>query len=170
MPTPTYDLLYSNVLTGNTTNVSISGFSSAYSDLILVLDGVAATGGGSSDFYPRLQFNSDTGSNYAWQSLQGNGTTASANSGLNETGLQIANGAFFTTGTTGRGQYIAQIFQYANSTIKKSVLSRAIRANLATEILSSNWNNLAAITSILLYSSNGTQMASGTTIYLYGIV
>lgn len=162
--TATYDLIYSNVLGSNTTSITISAISASYRDLVLVIDGQA----GNADFFPRLRFNSDTGNNYSWVNVQGNGTTAASFNGSPENGQQIANGVFFST--TSRTMIISQIMDYSATDKHKTLLTRANRANQATEMLGGRWNNNSAITSIQLYSGNGNSLAAETSIYLYGIV
>lgn len=162
--TATYDLIYSNVLDTNQTSITISSLGSSYRDLVLVIDGQ----GGNGDFYPRLRFNSDTGNNYSWVNGQGNGTNAESFNGSPENGQQIANGVFFST--TSRTMIICNIMDYSATDKSKTILSRANRANQATEMVAGRWNNNSAITSIQLYSGNGNSIAAATTIYLYGIV
>jgi hypothetical protein len=168
MPTTTHTLLYSNVLASNATTVTISGFASTYRDLILVISGTS-TG----NFYPRLQFNGDTAANYSWQSIEGAGTTPSANSGLNETGAQLTNGAFAASATTDRAHWNVNLMNYSNTSTTKLLFSRAIKAGSGTsgttELVTARWNSSSAITSILLYSSNGANLATGSTIYMYGV-
>jgi hypothetical protein len=164
VPTATYDLLYSNTLSSNTTTVTISGFASSYRDLILVIQGLGSTG----DFYPRLQFNSDTGSNYSWQSITSSASVVNAYQSLSETGLQIGNSVYISTGD--RALYISNINDYSATNIHKTVITRANRYNLGPEIIASRWANTSAITSIYLYSSNGNGLATGSTINLYGVI
>jgi hypothetical protein len=161
--TTTYDLLYSNVLTTNTTSVTISSISSAYRDLILVIDGIA----GNADFFPRIRFNGDTGSNYSWVNAQGTGSSSGSFSGT-ETGQQLGNAVSFATTT--RTMIVSQIMDYSTTDKHKASLTRANRANQATEMLAGRWANTSAITSIQLYSGNGNSLGPDTVIYLYGIV
>ena len=161
--TATYDLLYSNVLTTNTTSVTISSISSSYRDLVLVIDGIA----GNADFFPRVRFNSDTGSNYSWTNAQGNGSTTASFSGT-DTGQQLGNAVFFSTTT--RTMIISQIMDSSATDKHKTLLTRSNRANQATEMLAGRWANTSAINSIQLYSANGNSLGPDTSIYLYGIV
>lgn len=164
MPTPTYDLIASNVLTTNTTSITFSSISASYRDLVLVIDGA----GGNGDFYPRLQFNSDTGANYAWLDMQGNGSSSQSSFGNTETGQQIANGVFFSI--SNRTQIIANILDYSTTNKHKTSISKSSRANQVTALVGGRWANTAAINTIRLYSANGNSLATDTTIYLYGIV
>lgn len=164
MPTTTYDLIASNVLSVATASITFSSISASYRDLVLVIDGE----GGNGDFFPRLQFNSDTASNYSWLNAQGNGTTTASFFSNSETGQQIGNGVYFSI--SNRTQVTAQIFDYSMTNKHKTILSRANRANLGTEMLAGRWASTSAINTIRLYSSNGNTLAAGTSIYLYAIV
>ena len=167
MPTVTHDLLYSNLLSTNTTSVTISGFSSAYTDLILVI-----TGNSTGTFSPRLQFNGDTASNYMWQSMEANSNTPVAFNSLSETGLQLANSATASITNAERANWYVNILGYKGTSQAKPVFSRGVKGGSTgvSEFLFSSWKSTSAITSILLYSSNGNNLTTGSTIYMYGVL
>lgn len=163
-----YILISSQTLGSNTTTVTFNSVPTTLNgktlrDLVLVIDGA----GGNGDFYPRLRFNSDTGTNYHWVSAQGNGSSASTFTGSGENGQQLSNGVFFSTSQ--RTMIYSQVFDFTQTNKHKSVLSRANRGNQGTEMLSGRWASTSAITSVLLYSGNGNSLATGTVVSLYGI-
>lgn len=165
MPTPTYDLLASNVLSSNATSVTFSSLNTigaGYRDLILV-----ANGSSLSDFYPRVRFNGDTANNYFHVNMEGNGAGLGSFFGQ-ENGLQIANGVWWATSQ--RNILICNFFDFATTDKHKTTLTRNNRADRGTEALAGRWASTSAITSIEFYSSNGASIASGSSFYLYGIV
>jgi hypothetical protein len=162
MPTPTYDLIASNVLTTSATSVTFSSLpSTGYRDLVLVVTAIGATSpqGG-------LRFNGDTGSNYAWVRATGDGSSASSFSNTTDYARAMSI-AEFSTGVGGLN--VVQIFDYATTDKHKAVLSRANGSSTAVEMIASRWANTAAITSITYLSGSAREFDSGSTFYLYGI-
>lgn len=162
MPTPTYTPLATKTLTSSASSVTFSSITGAYRDLVLVVNGA----GGNGDFYPRLRFNNDTTSSYSWIAARGDGTTAASFSGT-ENGQQITNGVYLSISNP--ALIITHIMDYSATDKHKCSLTRANRANLATEMLAGRWASTAAITNIQFYSSNGNTLASGATLTLYGV-
>ena len=162
MPTPTYDLIASNVLGSNADNVTFSSIPSTYRDLVLVITARVTTGNNSG----WLRFNSDTGSNYNRIAMQGNGTTAATSNAAAQNNLYISNTDAWSATT--RAMATIQIFDYATTNKHKSGLIRADRSDGAVSAMAFRWASTSAITSILI-DTDGTY-ASGSTFYLYGIV
>lgn len=161
MPTPTYDLLASNVLSSSASSVTFSSIPSTYRDLVLVTSIL-----GTSDTYFRFQFNGDTGSNYETINMAGNGSTASSSTTSSTGGyLNFRN----SSGTTERILSITSVMDYSATNKHKTSLIRANTSSLFTEAIANRWANTAAITSMLIYPQAGN-FASGSTFYLYGIV
>lgn len=156
----TYTPIASQTLTSAQSSVTFSSISSAYTDLVVIIEGAMTV---SSDM--RIQFNSDGGSNYSNTTLEGNGTTAQSARWSNQTKLIVNN---FATGT-GRGNFSLFIMNYANTTTFKTVLHRMAFAGNATEAGAGLWRSTAAITSMELFA-NATTWISGSTFTLYGIL
>ena len=158
MPTPTYNLIASNVLTSSASSVTFSSIPATYRDLVLVVTLVASTN--STAF---VRFNSDSGANYSYVRMQGNGSTATsfANSGVTSIWEQGAD--------ENPNQYLLQIMDYSATDKHKTVLSRLNRPTAAVWGLTSRWANTSAITSISWEAASGTYN-SGSSWYLYGIV
>lgn len=163
----TYTPIATQTLASNQTTVTFSSISSAYTDLVLILQ-VA---------YPPswvdtwLQFNGDTATNYSNTILSGNGT--SATSIRASTQAYIALVSTGEASTLGASQIIVSINNYANATTNKTILSRAGTAGTAsagfgTDAVVGLWRSTAAVTSILL-KPNGGYFATGSTLTLYGI-
>lgn len=119
----------------------------------------------------RYQYNSDTGSNYAWHRLYGDGATATSDQ--TNTTTQILGGVLVEGAATASrfGVNIIDILDYASTSKYKT--SRALYgADLNGSgyvFLSSGlWMSTSAITSIKLYPTSGN-FAQYTSFQLYGI-
>jgi hypothetical protein len=123
-----------------------------------------------------MQFNSDTGTNYSRHNIQGTGSAVVANGDANLTFITLADGMWGTSTGGSFGVSIVDILDYANTNKYKTVrvLSGVdFNGTLAgyggyVGILSGNWRNTNAITSIKINAQTGnfTQYSSFA---LYGI-
>jgi hypothetical protein len=122
-----------------------------------------------------LQFNSDTGSNYSWHYLQGNGSTAASGAGTSQISIWTWLGAGSTSGANIFGAQITDILEYSNTNIYKTVRNlggldlNSATTNAAMNLTSGNWRNTAAITSIKITPGFGTSFSQYTQFALYGI-
>lgn len=143
----------------STTSVTFSSISALYRDLVLVINGTNSV-----DANLYLRFNSDSGSNYDYALMYGNGSSAVAGSG-NQTGIFFNNVARIGTA---QSQFEINILDYAQTNKKKTLLASADRAGAATERYVFRWDNTAAITTIACIVASGNLVA-GTTFTLYGV-
>lgn len=158
----TYEPIYSTTFSTTYASFTLTGLSTAYTDLVVVLGWVAGTDGQA--IY--MRFNSDTASNYSDTRLvSGGGGTGSYRSTANGSGIYAG-----VTGTTGSvpSTLIANIMNYSNATTYKTVLCRQSNTgNVAAHV--GLWKKTPeAITSITFDLSSGTY-GIGTTINIYGI-
>ena len=152
----TYTPISSTTFGSNTTSLTFSSISSAYTDLVIVIGGIFTA-----DISGGLTFNSDTGSNYTTTRMYGTGTAATTNS--SNSGTQMA----FTTGKGDtRYTFIINIMNYSSSSTYKPVLVKGAMDMASARI--GTWLSTSAINSINL-TANGGQFVAGTTITLYGI-
>lgn len=158
MPTPTYDLIASNVLTSSASSVTFSSISGSYRDLILICE-VLGSGG---NVNLLLTFNSDTGNNYSTVTMVGDGTVTESTS-FTQGNIPGIGGT-----TTSRGLTIYQIMDYATTDKHKTTLLRWNRSDLSVSARASRWANTAAITSVTA-TTTANNYAIGSTFYLYGI-
>lgn len=158
MMTATYDLVSSNVLGSATSSIVFSSIPSTYRDLVLVVDTTAST-----NATALVRFNSDSGSNYSYVRMQGNGSAASTISSNSVTSL------WEQTVDTNRDQFILQIMDYSATDKHKMVISRHNRPTAATWAILSRWANTSAISSLSFETASGT-FSAGSSFYLYGIV
>lgn len=159
MPTPTYDLIASNVLGSSASSVTFSSISGSYRDLVLVVN---ATAGGNN---LTLRFNSDSGSNYNIVWANGNGSTAVSNSESSQTQMRLTTASYITSV---RNTNISQIMDYSATNKHKTVLARG-NGEFGVDMIAGRWASTSAITSVQAICDGGN-FDSGSTFYLYGIV
>jgi hypothetical protein len=123
---------------------------------------------------PAMRFNSDSGSNYSYHRMYGDGAAPGADSGASQT-LMYAIGLATDLNTAGIfGVAIWDILDYANTNKYKTVRALAGFDNNRTSdagvvgINSGSWRNTDAVTSITLLP-NVNDWAVGSTFALYGI-
>jgi len=154
----TYEPIATTTLGSGSATVNFNSIPSTYTDLKLIYTGSA----GNINFI--IQLNSDSGSNYSYTLIQGDGTSATSSSS--------------TSQTSGRGGYISttqisfieiDFFSYAGSTNKTFLASSSADMNGSGVIrrLVNLWRSTSAITSINL--SNTVSFNTGSTFTLYGI-
>jgi hypothetical protein len=157
----TYKPLQSVVLTSATSSVTFSGIDQSYSDLILTCNSQITTGTPTI----RLQFNSDTGSNYSATIVYGDGSSPGS--------VRVSNEASVNSGIclVEFGSTTIHINNYSNTTTYKTVLCnyRGITAAYGEAGAKVGlWRNTAAISTITIFPSTST-FAAGSTFSLYGI-
>lgn len=152
-------------LSATSTSVTFTGIPGSYTDLVLVssLATTSGTGGYS------VRFNGDTGTNYSFTSLNGNGTSATSSRYSNEVGIRIAWQGQANT-ILGSQVSITSIPNYSNSTTYKNALTRDNNASVGLSAVIGTWRNTAAITSLTIWTPDAITFAIGTTFTLYGIV
>lgn len=165
MPTPTYDLLTSSVLSSNSTNVTFSSLNviaAGYTDLILVADII----GNTSASNPAIRFNGDANNVYHMVNMHGDtfgiGGTYNTN-----TAYRCTLRADTQPNTSRRALFTVNLYDFTKS-IEKSVFSRASTTS-GVEATMGRWRNTSAITSVswvALSDSFGPTSA----FHLYGLV
>lgn len=153
---------------GGASNITFSSIPQIYTDLILKFSTRCATGG-AADVAATL--NNDSGSNYPYRRLQGNGSSASSGNGT-----YTAMVAGSSTGSTDTANTFANSELYIPNYISsnyKSGSTDAVTENNATTayatLQAGLWNNTSAITSISLFNTGGQNFAQYSTATLYGI-
>ncbi len=156
MSTNTYVALATQTLGSAAASVTFSSISSAYTDLVLVCS-YSKSAAARLD----IQFNGDTGNNYSYTRVSGNGTSATSD--------RISNFAVIDGGYTNTtmATSVIHIMNYSNTTTNKTTLIRANSTAEGTGAFVALWRNTAAITSITLGGSNN--LVAGSTFSLYGI-
>ena len=155
----TYTPIATTTLSSSQSSVSFSSISGSYTDLIMIINAKAT----SSVVNHRIQFNSDTGSNYSWTRLFGNGSSAQSDRGSSNASILIGE-----VDTTQMSADIVHFQNYANSTTYKTVLTRSGNVSYNSETTVGLWRSTSAITTITIITSS-QQFASGSMFTLYGI-
>ena len=160
----TYEKIATTTLGSNQATITFSSISASYTDLVLIVS--AQQTPALNTQYIRL--NSDTGSNYSYSILTGNGSTVL--SARNNNSDAWYSGYYGVPPTDSYGIEIYNFQNYANTTTYKTGLSRTNRASGGLDTMASLWRNTAAITSIT-YGITGISafLTSGSTFTLYGI-
>lgn len=146
-------------------SISFSSISSSYTDLRLIIN-VAGTSVDQRQI--RLQFNNDTGTNYSFTQLAGDGASASSNRSISVSYINCAwHGSSLTIPTF----YAIDLFSYSGST-NKTVLCRTNEdknGSGATAAVVGLWRSTSAINRIDIVLNTGN-LNTGTTATLYGIL
>lgn len=157
----TYEPIATTTLANSTTaEVTFSSIPSTYTDLVLVIAGkqqVATT--------VKLVFNGDTGTNYSYTRLSGNGSSAASERYSDQNNVPIAYGG------TEWYNIITPIMNYSNTTTYKTLLSRSNPPTQFTFAYVGLWRSTSAINSIKVTTDNLslTYFTSGSMLTLYGI-
>ena len=163
-PSGAFESIASATGTGSSGTITFSSIPSTYQSLQIRFFARKTTG---TDRI-RLQFNSDTGSNYAWHFLRGDGAVSAAG-GATQTLIDYCGYGLSTTDIGGVG--IIDIHDYASTTRYKTVRTfNAYDLNAAGELYISSglWMSTSAISSITITLQAGN-FATTSTFALYGI-
>jgi hypothetical protein len=158
-----YDSLATVTVGTAVSSITFAGIPSGYKHLQIR----AISKGAGSTTNTTYQFNGDTGSNYSWHLLYGQGSSALAAGGANATfiylGTQSATADTFST-------QIIDVLDYADTNKYKTTRNLVgYENNSAGEVglFSGSWRNTAAVTSITFSLSTSFQQYS--TFALYGV-
>jgi hypothetical protein len=166
----TYEPIVTTTLGSAASTITFSSIPSTYTDLRLVLTGKCIhTSPTQGTIIAR--FNGDTGSNYSYTWIYGNGSAATSSTASSLTGQRlwfaadtaISNLASLAT---------LDIFNYAGSTFKTMLHEHSNDDTTAAITVGRRvllWRSTSAITSIELSNLSFTDYAAGTTATLYGI-
>lgn len=148
---------YTPIATTTTSGSSytFSSIPSTYTDLVVVFSGTNASNTG-------IQFtlNSDTGSNYSYTQIYGDGTSAASN----------RNTTYSSYAYIGTSQSVAifQFMNYSNTSTYKTTLYRGNNPGSAVNAGVGLWRSTSAINQIAFTTFAGGNF-SNTQITLYGI-
>ncbi len=131
----------------------------ALRDLVLIFDGTLSSSSGNI----RVQFNGDTSSSYTYVFMLGSGSGSGASGAGNFDGVLGG-----VVGASIRSAQIFQVMDYSATDKHKTVLNRSASQNDNVYAIVSRWPSNTAVNSIRVIVS-GVNLASGTTISLYGV-
>ena len=166
-------LIQRTTLSSNTATVTFSSIPSTYKSLQIRYLGRSTTTGTTVGDNLNIQFNSDTGTNYVYHQLLGNGASATASGATAQASTNFQNALPRNTVTSNIfGVGIVDIVDYANTSKNKTVRSMYGTDTNGTEgkiyLESALWLNTAAISTITLAPQSNSFLA-GSTFALYGI-
>ncbi len=160
----TYEPIATTTLSTTATSITFSSISGTYTDLLIVCNVLPST---NQSFNLRVGNGSiDTGTNYSYTRLFGNGSSASSDRGSNTANPWGSWGVNAQANTP--LIFMTQIQNYSNTTTNKTYLTRI--ADDYTQYVGaivSLWRSTSAINTVSLVSASN--MNSGTNVTLYGI-
>lgn len=168
----TYTTIATTTLSSSASSVTFSSISGAYTDLEMIIQARStAAGNGREDF--RIRLNGDTGTNYSYTFIRGNGSAASSGRASSQNYADAMYQESNSSSTTfGNNKLI--IMNYANTTTYKTGLTRSSYNLLGNtdDVTAAHvflWRSTSAVTSIELSTSASGGFSSGCTFSLYGI-
>ena len=155
---------------GGAANIEFTSIPATYAHL--QLRGIARSERAATQDFWRIQFNSDTASNYSNHALVGDGASTSTVAEANAAYAAIFfSSAASTTASVFSGS-VFDILDYANTNKYKTLRGLSgMDSNGAgrIQLWSGNWRNTNAITSLKLTSDNSANFAQYSSFALYGI-
>lgn len=164
----TYTPIATTTLGSSQATVTFNSFS-GYTDLVIIVSARNTSGGGG-DTSLNMIVNSDSGANYSFTQLYGNGSAASSNRASNTNNYggagRVVNGASTANYFAAN---VIQLNNYANTTTYKTFITRGNTAESYAYSSVGLWRSTAAITSVTFSDGGGANFATGSTFTLYGI-
>lgn len=160
----TYEPIATHTIPSPQASYTFTSISSTYTDLVLVGDYSFAAGTN----YTVAQVGNgsiDTGSNYSFTVLNGNGSAASSYRDSNKTYFQLDTNLT----SSARAMSIVQFMNYSNTTTFKTIIGRSSAAGSLTSAYVNLWRSTSAINQIKVYDFSGNNLTTGSTFTLYGI-
>jgi len=155
---------------GGASTIEFTSISASYQHLqirgVWRLTGTSASGG-----YANVRLNSDSGSNYAWHTLRGDGSAAAASGGGSTAEAYIERIPTSSQTASVFGGAVLDVLDYASTSKNKTLRSLAgYDANGAGYVFlnSGLWASASAVTSIAFTPSHGN-FAQHSTVALFGV-
>jgi len=159
MPTSTYTALATVTLGGTDSDITFASIPATYRDLVLIASGQSTAANANM----LARFNSDSGSNYSWVYVGGDGSTTFSG---NSSGTTMDFGNF----PNAQSVSVIQVMDYSATNKHKTTLIRSNTTATYAIAYANRWASTAAVTSITLtVSGSGNSFSTGTTFSLYGI-
>ena len=156
---------------GGQSSISFTSIPSTYTHL--QIRGLVRTNRATNPDGLFIKFNSDSGTNYAWHDLNGDGASATANAGSSDTAGQIQRFSGANQTASSFGVFITDILDYKSTNKYKTVKSLGgydANGNGRIDLISSLWmNSASAITQIDISSTSSSTIQQYSSFALYGI-
>jgi hypothetical protein len=159
----TYEPIATATGTGSSNTISFTSIPATYTDLVMVFDGTATSGGTAA-----LAFTINgvvTGTLYSYLRIQGNGTSASSLSSANNN-----DAPFGFISSSNRSMSILNVMNYANTTTFKTTISRTQTSDATDGRVASYVNTYRGTAAVNRLDILATQnFSTASTFTLYGI-
>jgi hypothetical protein len=155
---------------GGTSTLTFSSIPSTYTHL--QIRGISRTNNPGSVDNVVIRFNSDTGTNYSWHQLAGDGSAASSGAETSKNYILIG---LFPSGSTNSstfGSHVIDILDYSNAnknTTARGLSGYDLNGSGQLVLRSGAWYNTAAITSITITQLTSYNYSANSSFALYGI-
>jgi hypothetical protein len=156
-----YTALANVTLGSSASTVTFSSISGSYRDLVLVMQ---ATTTGTA--FSRIRFNNDSGGNYSWVTMEGNGSSAQSNQGNGGNNLPLPTGS--SMDSSSNWMNIIHVFDYTQTNKGISGLMRSNNPSDRTAAVAFRWGVTAVINQVQ-FIGNNQPFAAGSTFALYGV-
>ena len=168
IPTSFESIATVTVGSGGAADVTFSSIPSTFTHL--QLRGITRTDRAATGDQLRVQVNADTGSNYSWHRLEGDGSSANSGNGTSTTFMALPSPTGSTTTANVFGVAIIDVLDYLNTNKNKTFRGLGgweSNTEGFVQFQSGLWRNTNAITSIKIYAIGN--FSQYTTFALYGI-
>ena len=165
--TATYDCIATTTLGSATRSITFSSIPNTYTDLLVLLSARSEGTDGDSFF----TINANTGANYSYRRLSGDGSTATSNSSTGATGGYWAYipPNSYTSNTFGNvSLYIPNYTSSNNKSFSVDGVSENNSSGATCRLVAGLWAQTSAITS-LEFTTYGADLNQYSTATLYGI-
>jgi hypothetical protein len=170
--TGAYDSIATVTLSTSASSVTFSSIPSTYTHLQIRAIARSTTGGTAQDEI-QLTMNGDTGSNYAYQFMYGNGGSAVAASATSQTYIRSAFAPRASATANSFGGLVLDVLDYTNTSKNTSIRSLSggdlNDSNGLIALCGGLWMNTSAITSLTFRPESGNSFPQYTQFALYGI-
>jgi len=165
-----YELISTSLISSNTASVTfdVSALSATYKHLQVRITAKSST---ISNDSVDLTFNNDTSTNYSYHAMYGNGSSVGSETATSAPSCYSVAQLASSNDTNQFGASIVDILDAFETTKYKTV--RSLKAAPQSsggliQLVSGNWRNTAAITSVKL-TARSTNFASGSRLSIYGL-
>ena len=163
----TYTPIATTTASGSVSSITFTGISGSYTDILLVCNAYYTTSSRTSFSIQVGNGLIDTGTNYSWTGLYGNGTTAASGRATSQT---------YTYGGVISGvpcTFLVHLLNYSNTTTYKTFLTRgnSLGSSASEDVWAGAnlWRSTSAINQVKVYVGNGSNFTSDSVFTLYGI-
>ena len=139
----------------------------------LQIRGIARSTNATNGDYIYVQFNSDTGNNYTYHQLSGDGASATSAAGTSQAGAGTPRISAGSDTASVFGGVIIDILDYRDTNKYKTIRTIGGYDNNGSGVVrltSGIWLNTSAVTSIVIKSGNAGNLAQYSSLALYGVL